>query len=250
MPSFDSEGVRIAYQVEGPEDGVPTLLLHGFASDCDLNWRGTRWIETLSRAGRLVVGPDQRGHGASGKPHEESAYRESVMAADAVRLLDHLGVREADVVGYSMGGRIGLRLCAEHGDRVGRAVLGGIGTRGGITRADLIAARLQGTGGHGHPVAESFHSFAAARAVNDLEALAACMLGMAATPPVDAALIRRPILLCVGDRDELAAGAEELAERIRGARLVVLTGRDHMSAVPDRRFKEAALEFLEAPGPQ
>src|SRR5690348_12775593 len=99
MPSFDSGDLCLAYYLEGPDDGVPTVLLHGFASDFELNWRGTRWIETLTRAGRLVVGLDFRGHGASDKPTDSAAYGEEVLAADTVALLDHLQIGEADVVG-------------------------------------------------------------------------------------------------------------------------------------------------------
>ena len=245
MPSFDSAGVRIAYELRGPDDGIPTVLVHGFASDFRLNWEGTRWIDTLTKAGRLVVGPDLRGHGSSDKPHVETAYHEEVLAADVVRLLDHLGIAEADLVGYSMGGRIGLRLAVTSGDRFGRAVLGGIGLRGGITRAEAIAARLRGEAGAGDPVADTFHQFASARPVNDLEALAACIVGLATSPPVDPAEAAIPVLVVTGDLDELAAGGRELAARIPGGRYLELPGRDHLSAVPDHRFKQAALEFLE-----
>src|SRR5690349_8546904 len=110
MPHFDSGDIRIAYYLEGPDDGVPTMLLHGFASDFELNWRGTRWIETFTRAGRLAVGLDFRGHGQSDKPHDAGAYGEQSLAGDVVALLDHLEIGEADLVGYSMGGRVALRL--------------------------------------------------------------------------------------------------------------------------------------------
>lgn len=245
MPDFDSAGVRIAYELHGPDDGVPTVLVHGFASDFRLNWQGTRWIETLTKAGRLVVGPDMRGHGHSDKPHDPAAYREDLLAADVLRLLDHLGIGEADLVGYSMGGRVGLRLAAGSPDRLGRAVLGGIGTQGGIATADRIAARLRGDAEPGHPVADTFHQFASARPVNDLGALAACIEGLGASSPVDVARVAVPVLLVDGDRDELAAGGRTLAARIPGARYLELPGRDHLSAVPDRRFKEAALAFLD-----
>jgi pimeloyl-ACP methyl ester carboxylesterase len=245
MPCVDADGVRLAYYLEGPDDGVPTVLLHGFASDFELNWRGTRWIETLSRAGRLVVGLDFRGHGRSDKPREPDAYREEILAADVARLLEHLQVAEADVVGYSMGGRVALRLGAGAPERLDRVVAGGVGRLGAVGAAEAIAERMLGAREPGHPIADTFYEFAAARQVNELEALAACIRGLAASPPLDPGLIRVPVLIVDGDRDQLATGGAELAAAIPGGRYHELAGRDHMSAVPDRRFKEAAVEFLD-----
>src|SRR5437588_3101073 len=245
MPSLDSNGVRIHYELAGPDDGVPTLLLHGFASDAQLNWGGTRWIETLTGAGRLVVAPDLRGHGQSDKPHEASAYHEDAMAGDAARLLEHLGIKEADVVGYSMGARLSLRLAAGSSERLGRVVLGGLGTQGAVQQAESIAARLRGERGPGDPVADTFYQFAGSRPVNDLEALACCIVGLSESPPVDARDLRVPVLLVNGAQDVLAGGGRELAARLPDGRFLELPGRDHLSAVPDRRFRDAALSFLD-----
>lgn len=244
---FESDGISIAYDLAGPDDGVPTILLHGFASDFNLNWGGTRWIQTLTGAGRLVVGPDLRGHGRSSKPHEVDDYLEDRMAKDVTALLDLLEIGEADLVGYSMGGRLLLRLAASVPDRIGRVVVGGVGTSGGVAKAEEIAERLRGERGPGDPVADTFFQFASARPINDLEALAACMLGLARSEPLDYGAVTAPALIVNGDRDELALGGADLAGRIRGARFVELAGRDHLSAVPDRRFKEAALSFLDGP---
>jgi pimeloyl-ACP methyl ester carboxylesterase len=93
----------------------------------------------------------------------------------------------------------------------------------------------------------SFQKFASARAINDLEALAACMEGMARSvvlDPASLAAIHTPILLVVGERDEVAGDATRLAELVPTAELVVIPGRDHLGTVPARQFKEAALEFL------
>src|SRR6202011_954277 len=130
MPDFDSDGVRLRYLTVGPETGRPIVLVHGFCSDYELNWVGSRWQETMVGAGRRVLGLDCRGHGHSDKPHDPAAYRLATMAADVVRLLDHLDVQVADFLGYSMGARIGLEAAARHADRMGRAVLGGLGMLG------------------------------------------------------------------------------------------------------------------------
>ncbi len=106
---FDSDGVRLNYELHGPEAGPPVVLVHGFASDYKLNWLGTRWQESLTGAGYRVIGLDCRGHGRSDKPHDPAAYAIDVMAADVRRLLDELGVPSAHYTGYSMGARIGLQ---------------------------------------------------------------------------------------------------------------------------------------------
>jgi pimeloyl-ACP methyl ester carboxylesterase len=222
------------------------VLVHGFASDYQLNWVGTRWQETLVKAGYRVVGLDCRGHGSSDKPHDPSAYDLAVMAADVRRLLDELNIATARYVGYSMGARIGLQAVVDFPDRILRAVLGGLGIGGAVEEAEAIARALRG-GEPESPSALSFQRFASARPVNDLEALAACMEGLGRSERIEAArlaAIRTAILIVVGERDEIAHDANRLADQISGARLVTIPGRDHMSAVPARQFKDAALEFL------
>lgn len=247
MPEFDSDGVRLHYELAGPEDGEPVILVHGFASDYQLNWVGSRWQETLAGSGRLVVGLDCRGHGSSEKPHDPEAYARTTMAGDVDRLLRHLDVTQADYLGYSMGARIGLDVLVHHGQRIRRAVLGGLGIWRGRSGAELIARRLRGDASVEDPQAETFYRFAAARPENDLEALACCILG---PQPVmddgDLGHIRIPVAIMAGDRDQVALNAPELAAQIPGARYVALEGRDHMNAVPARQFKQATLEFLSA----
>ena len=104
MLSFDSDGVGIAYSDEG--EGEPILLIHGFASNVAANWGDVGWIGALAAAGRRVIALDNRGHGQSEKLYDPSCYGAPSMAEDARRLLDHLGIARADVMGYSMGARI------------------------------------------------------------------------------------------------------------------------------------------------
>ena len=244
---FDSDGVRIHYEVDGPEHGKPIALVHGFASDYRLNWVGTRWQETLTRSGFRVIGVDCRGHGQSDKPHAEADYGVQLMAGDVIGVLGDLGIEEAAYLGYSMGARIGLQVILDHPRRVTRAVLGGIGSAGAIDHAAEIARVFRSGEPTDDPIAQSFFKFASARSTNDMEALAACIVGLKAdVPPDRLAKIRTPILVVVGDRDEIASGAPELVELIPSARLVTIANRDHMSAVPAREFKQAALDFLTA----
>lgn len=245
MPDFVSDGIRLHYVLAGPDDGPPIVLVHGYCSDYELNWIGTRWQESLTGAGWLVLGLDCRGHGRSEKPHDPAAYARRDMAADTVRLLDHLHIAQADYLGYSMGARIGLEAAIGHPHRLRRVVLGGLGnwTRG--DRADLIARRMRGDESVDDPAAEMFYRFAAARPINDLEALACCILGpQAALTPEQLSGVCVPIAIMAGDQDPIARGADRLARQIPGALYVPIAGRNHMNAVPARQFKESAMEFL------
>lgn len=244
---FDSHGVRIHYEVHGPERGTPVILVHGFASDYRLNWVGTRWQETLTHSGFRVIGIDCRGHGHSDKPHGDASYDVRLMANDVVGVLDDQGIQTAAYLGYSMGGRIGLQVLLDHPRRITRAVLGGIGASGAIAHAGEIAEAFRLGEPTDDPIAQTFYAFASSRPTNDLHALAACILGLKAdVHPDRLAQITTPILIVVGDRDEIARGAPELIELIPTARLVTIAGRDHLSVVPAREFKQAALEFLSA----
>jgi pimeloyl-ACP methyl ester carboxylesterase len=241
---FDSDGLRLHYELHGPEEGPPIVLVHGFASDYQLNWVGTRWQETLTKAGHHVIGLDCRGHGSSDKPHDPAAYALETMAADVRRLLDHLQIATANYLGYSMGAKIGVQALFDFPKLVERAVLGGVGWGGAFRAAQEIANALRG-GPIESPVAETFYKFAKARPSNDLEALAACILGPQPEPDSRAlAAIKNPILVVVGDEDDIVSDVDRLIESIPTAKLLRIAGRNHMSAVPAGDFKHAALEFL------
>lgn len=244
---FDSDGIRLHYEVQGNENGEPLVLVHGFASDYRLNWVGTRWQDALTTAGFRIFGIDCRGHGHSDKPHDPAAYSIDIMAADIKRFLDHLNIPAAGYVGYSMGARIGLQVVLDCPARVRRAVLGGLGTAGAIESSDAIAQALLRGEPTEDPVAQTFYRFASARPANDLKALAACISGLRPVlDPARLSAIRTPILIVVGDRDDLARSAPELVELIPSSRLVTIPGRDHMGTVPAREFKQTAIEFLSA----
>jgi pimeloyl-ACP methyl ester carboxylesterase len=246
MQSFDSDGVRIAYSDEG--EGEPILLLHGFASNTATNWRDAHWIRTLTGAGRRVIAYDNRGHGRSEKLYDPNLYGAPVMAEDARRLLDHLRIGRADVLGYSMGARIGVFLALKHPERVRSLVLGGAGINlvrglvgtGPIARA-LEAPRIEDVT---NDTARSFRAFAE-QTGSDLKALAACMRGPREKITAEnLATIDVPVLVATGSEDVIAGSGRELASLIPDAQLLDIPGRDHMRAVGDAHFKQGVLDFL------
>jgi pimeloyl-ACP methyl ester carboxylesterase len=246
MASFRNGSVEIAYLDEGA--GEPTVLVHGFASNKEVNWVAPGWVSTLTRAGRRVVALDNRGHGASTKLYRPEDYHTDLMAQDVLALIDHLGLGRADVFGYSMGARSCAFLTVRHPDAVRSLILGGLGIRlvDGVGLSDDIALALEAPSlaDVADPVGRQFRAFAG-QTRSDLTALAACLRGSRQTlSRQEAQSIHVPVLIGVGTRDEVAGPAAPLAAIIPGAKVLDIPGRDHMLAVGDRVFKSGVLEFL------
>ena len=246
MHTFDSGGVRIAFIDEG--EGDPVLLIHGFASNVRINWIDPGWVSFLNRNGFRVVAFDNRGHGESEKLYDRDLYGAPLMAEDTRRLLDHLGIQHADVMGYSMGARITAFLALAHPDRLRSAIFGGLGANmvrpmagtGPIARA-LEAASIDEVQ---NPTARTFRAFAE-KTGSDLKALAACI--RSSREPISremVATLKCPVLVAAGTGDVIGGQAEELAALIPGAEALPIPGRDHMLAVGDRVYKEGVLAFL------
>lgn len=246
MKSFRSDGVDIAFTDDGA--GPPILLVHGFASTHRINWVETGWVKALADAGRRVIALDNRGHGASSKLYRPEDYRLATMVGDLVRLLDHLGLARADVMGYSMGGRMTALLAITHPTRVRSAVIAGLGSAitSPVKGADEIAAALEAPSLADVPgrLGHTFRAFAD-QTKSDRAALAACIRSVREPiAPERLATIRCPVLVAVGTRDEIAGTAEGLANLIPGAEALEIQDRDHMKAVGDKTYKEGVLAFL------
>jgi pimeloyl-ACP methyl ester carboxylesterase len=246
VQTFNSDGVRIAFLDEG--QGEPILLIHGFASSVRFNWIEPGWVSLLTRNGRRVIAFDNRGHGASEKLYDEAAYGAPLMAEDARRLLDHLGIERADVMGYSMGARISAFLALAHPARVRSAVFGGLG--GNMLRpmqgTDQIAKALEAASIDEVPeaFARTFRVFAD-RTGSDRKALAICI--RSGRQPLTADMVARitcPVLVATGTEDAVGGSAAELAAVVPGAEALPIPKRDHMLAVGDRVYKEGVLDFL------
>ncbi len=246
MNTFSSfDGTTIAFDDLG--EGPPVVMLHGFAADAHANWHQPKVVETVVATGRRVITPDARGHGRSGKPHDIDAYKNQAMPRDVSALLDHLGLDEVDLVGYSMGARITAQVAMRE-PRVRSIVLGGVGVgvvQGrGPAGAEGIAAALTAPDASSiaDATARGFRRFAESTGA-DREALAAVMrAGMGeGTQSIDALSI--PALVICGDKDELVGPPQALADLLSSAELVIVNG-DHLTAVGDPRFRNAIADFL------
>lgn len=254
---LESDGVRIHYVARG--SGPPVLLVHGFSVSVEANWAAPGILDSLAARYRIIA-PDLRGHGASDKPPRPDDYG-LPFVEDLVRLLDHLGVERAHVVGYSMGAMIALRLLTLHPDRVISAVLGGAGwrpaemgpppvllewlprldraARGEMTVSEAMAGPLG---------IEWAPEIRAALDRNDPAALAAVLRGGAGLAVTEAELRanRVPVLVVFGERDELVrADAERMAALLAHPAVESIPGTDHFSVLGDPRLPQAILRFLD-----
>ena len=137
---MSGEGYRIATYCWGDEDAPVVIAVHGFASSCKDTWVDTGWVGSLLEVGFRVLGVDQRGHGKSEKPTQPRDYTMPLLVSDIETVLDTYMVDDALYLGYSLGARVGWQVCCDLGDRIERAVLGGIPDGRPLGRLDLAQA--------------------------------------------------------------------------------------------------------------
>jgi pimeloyl-ACP methyl ester carboxylesterase len=252
MQSFSSDGVEIAFIDLAPTGDAPrnetVVLVHGFGSSHAVNWVNTQWTKTLAHAGYRVVALDNRGHGESEKLYDPAAYSSQIMAEDVRRLMDHLDIARAAVMGYSMGARIAAHLALAHPRRVNALLIGGLGIHlvegVGLPLGIADAMEAPSLDELTDPMQRMFRAFAEATK-SDLRALAACIRGSRQTLSAEeVGRIAVPTLVSIGTKDDVAGSGPELAALIPGAASFAIEGRDHNLAVGDKSHKQAVLDFL------
>lgn len=246
------DGVRLAYERMG--EGPAVMLVHGFGSSRSQNWKVTGWYSTLMEAGFSLLALDCRGHGESDKPHDPSAYGHARMAEDVRQVMAAAGVGRALLCGYSMGGFISLRLTADHPDRVVKLALAGVGAHylhgpriADPQSRDLLAEALEmdDPSSLTDRRAVMFRAFAE-QPGKDRFALAACMRAMSPRLPSETlAQIEQPVLVVCGDKDDISGEPSELAAQFRHGSAVLIPARDHMTAVGDRKARQAVAAFFQ-----
>jgi pimeloyl-ACP methyl ester carboxylesterase len=261
---FDSNGVRVHYTVEG--EGEPVVLLHGFAVNADINWRLPGITQALAKEFR-VIAMDLRGHGLSGKPHDTRLYGME-MVDDVLRLLDHLNIDKAHVVGYSLGGMITLKLAATHPERLLTASPLGAGWERPETSAflgaiDEIEEALKSGRGVGplsaHLGGERekpglLHTWwvkFVTRYLNDGDALGDMVRALPelAVEEEDLRRISVPMCSIVGSRDPLKAGVDAMQGLVPDLVVTVLESADHIRAPRRPELLGTLKSFLHRHGP-
>lgn len=241
------DGARIAWHElgEAEEGKRPVVLLHGLFSNAHTNWIRFGHAAAIAERGLRLIMPDHRAHGDSAKPHDPGAYPKDVLTSDALALVQHLGLSDYDLVGYSLGARTAVRMIVR-GARPRRLVLAGMGIEGllGTTgRADHFRDILINIGKHerGSPqwMAEAFLK----TTKGDPQALLPLLDSWEHVTERDLALLTMPTLIVAGAEDQDNGSAPALAERLPDARYAEVPG-GHMSSVTKVELGTAIADFL------
>jgi pimeloyl-ACP methyl ester carboxylesterase len=223
--TFDANGVKIWYSVQGK--GEPVVLIHGWLASAGLNWALPGTSALLAR-NYQVIALDVRGHGHSDKPAKEEAYGPELVE-DIVRLLDHLKIKKAHLVGYSMGGIIAGNFMVKHPDRVLSGTLGGMGW---LKKGSIGEASFAGLG-KGDPNANAL-------------ILCGRSLARLALTEDEIKSIRVPVAVLVGDKDTLIKNLylEPLQKVRKDWPVIEIKDANHLSCVIKQQFREEIAAWL------
>ena len=223
--TFDAKGVKIHYLVQG--QGEPVVLIHGLYSSAELNWNVPGVISALAKD-HQVIALDLPGYGQSDKPDTKAAYGLQ-MVEDVVLLLDHLKVKKAHVVGYSMGGIVALKLIVEHPDRVLSGVLGGMGwlREGSALQRSWERMRVPG--------------------VRRTPAVCVHSIAKLALTAEQVKAIRVPVEIVIGDRDPTKRlYVAPLAGVRKDWPVVEIKGAGHVDCIAKKEFRDELSRWLAA----
>lgn len=239
--SFD--GTELAYREMG--EGRPVVLIHGFFSTATVNWIRYGHAAKIAAKGFRVIMPDLRGHGDSARPHDAASYPPDALADDGFALIEHLGLTDYDLGGYSLGGRTTMRMLAR-GATPARAIVGGMGLDGIVNTG--------GRGRHFRRILTNLGSFergtpewmaeAFLKTVDgDPVALLHVLDTFVDTSREAVAELDLPVLIVAGEQDDDNGSAEALAHILPHGTHRVIPG-NHMSAVTRPELGDAMAEFL------
>ncbi|RNI22953.1 alpha/beta fold hydrolase [Flexivirga caeni] len=243
--SFD--GARLVWRELG--EGRPVVLLHGFVSNALTNWIRYGHAKTIADKGFRVIMPDLRGHGSSAQPHDARAYPPDVLAMDGAALIEHLGLTDYDLGGYSLGAHTSLRMVLR-GSRPRRLVTAGMGIEGieNLKSRDAVyetAFDLDQETDKRSPAGKA--RIFMRQTGSDPVALRGVWRSSVRTDPAELSAISMPLLAVCGEQDtDHRAGSERLAHAVPHGSFVEIPG-NHMSAVADRALGRVIADWLSSP---
>ena len=252
-------GVRLHYVEAGR--GTPVILVHGLACDHVPNWMLPRIFQKLSRRYR-VIALDIRGHGKSDKPHDPNQYGLELVD-DVVRLMDHLGIGKAHVVGYSLGGFITLKLALRHPDRLLSAAPCGAGWSPNPAEELKLLFSLSEEVEQGRgltvllnwlqalkkplPAPVLWFMYHLTSWFNDMKAIACLLRNTPALLATETEIRSNkvPCLAIVGRDDRMRLFAEQMAGAMPNLELLILPRCDHFTTLLSRKTVPALMAFLD-----
>ena len=259
MPIMEVNDTTLHYRFDGPEKGPVVMLSNSLASDLTM-WDNQ--VPSLVQAGYRVLRYDGRGHGLSSAP--KGPYTIELLTADAVGLMDALGLERVHFCGLSKGGMIGQMMGAGHGDRLTKLILSS--TAAHLPGREIWDERIEAVQRHGmKAVADAtlerwFTKAGRERLPAEVENVRRMILATpvegycaccAAIQDMDLrgslGDITTPVLIIVGEQDPgtpVSAG-EFIHERITSSELRIVADAAHFVNVEQAQaFNEALLEFI------
>lgn len=237
------DGLELAYRELG--EGRPLILIHGFFSTGYVNWIRYGTAGVLAEAGYRVIMPDLRGHGHSAHPHEAGFYPRDVLADDGFDLIEHLGLTDYDLGGYSLGARTTVRMLVR-GANPGKAVIAGMGLDGitAVQERNAFFHRVfDGLGTHERGTAE-WRSEAFLRTTGgDPSALRQVLDTSVGASAEELSHVFTPSLVVLGADDDDHGSGPGLADALPLGRYAEIPG-NHMSCVTESALGTTLLDFL------
>jgi pimeloyl-ACP methyl ester carboxylesterase len=236
ISSFDGAQIHVTEMGKGR----PLLLIHGFISNAQVNWIDYGTAKLLAEAGFHLIMPDLRGHGLSDWRVD---YPTDVLRNDMLAVLNHFGIKDYDLAGYSLGARTAARLAMLHPPR--RLILSGMGKAGMLgaaARGNWFIGAIKHRGAPRDAAEARVASFLKSMKM-EAEAAVAVLESQVDTSTSDLAQLAMPTLVLAGQDDHDNGSAAELAAAMPHAHYVEIPGH-HMSAITKAEFGLAIRDFL------
>ncbi|MFT8736002.1 MAG: alpha/beta hydrolase [Zymomonas mobilis] len=238
------DGIKLAWHEIG--DGIPLVLLHGLFSSASVNWIQPGHAAFLAQAGFRVIMPDLRGHGESGYSPSPS-WPKAILTQDCHDLIDHLGLQNWILGGYSLGARISAHFCLGK-NLPKKLILAGMGLTG-LTDIGLnLALFKRALGQDRFPQGSSerfIQSFLRQTGCNKT-AMLALLESQFPLSPDEISQIAVTTLVLSGEKDRFNGSPLNLKETLPDAMLAWVPG-DHMSAVGQGALAVKIADFVKKP---